>query len=114
MSFEYRVRWRREADDGYDDNRPARYKIYQKRRDAERWMAILKGEILEFDGIDPNAYACCSGGYECDCGGITEADRIAERMKDVPPLIEGPTLQARAVGPWEVIESGATVAGGVR
>lgn len=96
---EYRVRWRRDSDDGFPDTRPPRFKIYQKRKDAERWIAILKGTILEHDGVDPDDYACCAG-YDCGCRGETNRERVESRYANVPPLIEGPTLQVREVGQW--------------
>lgn len=102
MASEYRVRWRREDEDDLGPPRQARYRIYQKRKDAERWMAILQGRILEFDGLDPDEPWCCPGG-DCDCRGVTRREAIEQRFADVPPLVEL-TLQVREVGDWHETE----------
>jgi hypothetical protein len=89
---EFRVVWRREG-----QRRKA--KIYQTRQGAERWALILQGRIQEPTGDDPDDYACCPG-YECGCGGITNADVWGEETAKVPALMEGPTIESRLVGEW--------------
>lgn len=92
---EYRVVWRRVK---LDRNR----KIFQTRRAAERFALVLQGRMQEVTQLDPDDYACCPG-YECDCGGVTNAESWAQRTAEFPPLAEGPTVEARAVGAWSAL-----------
>lgn len=94
---EYRVRWRRE------DHRRAHTMIFQSRPPAARRVLILEGRLAEaFPSTNPDDLACCSGGPYCDCGGKTVAEAWAERHEQFPPLVEGPTIESRKVGEWEV------------
>lgn len=89
---EFRLRWQREG-------LPMRRKLYQSREPAEHYALLLQGRMAEFTGDEPTAYACCSG-WECGCGGITNADAWALRAKDLPLLIWGPVIESREVGAW--------------
>jgi hypothetical protein len=110
MASEYRLIWRRESGyvydhetgaDDYDDSPgPLRSRIYQRRAPAERLALILQGRMAEATGLDPDDFACCSG-WECGCGGKTNAEVWAEKAEEIPPLVEGPTIQRREVGKWE-------------
>lgn len=87
---EYRLSWQRAG------LRP-KYRIYQTRKGAEAFAAVLRGESRAAE--DPDAFACCSG-YECGCRGLTKAEAWEEQYGDMPPLVSGPTLESRPVGDW--------------
>lgn len=95
--LEYRVRWQREG-------LTQRTLIYQTRVGAERRALVLQGRMAEVTGSDPNAYACCSGGSYagdfCGCGGVTNGEAWAQASSTVPPLVDGPVVEARPVGAW--------------
>lgn len=109
MAYEYRLIWRRESGDVYDPDTgawdhddspgPLRSRIYQRQAPARRLALILQGRMAEATGEDPDDFACCSG-HECGCGGELKRDVWAKRGAEIPPLIEGPTIQRRTVGEW--------------
>lgn len=90
--FEYRIVWQRE---GYAKKR----RLFQTRRAAERFALVAQGRVAEATGLDPNDYACC-GGYECGCGGKTNAETWAAESARIPALVFGPVIERREVGTW--------------
>lgn len=89
-STEYRVTWQREG-------LPKKRRFYQTRPPAERLIRLLRGELRH---PNPHDYACCSG-YECGCGGVTNAQAWEERYGSMPRLVIGPVLESRPVGVWD-------------
>jgi hypothetical protein len=106
MRREWRVRWR-----GEDAGR-ANTRIYQSEAPARRFALILEGRLAEaFPDTDPDAVACCAGGSmepfaegNCNCGGKTNAEVWQERHERFPRLVEGPDVESRPVGGWELAE----------
>lgn len=86
---EFRVTWQRTG-------LRRRHRLYATRKGAERWASVLAGQMV---AEDPNGYACCSG-WECGCGGITNAQADEQRYGKVPTLVYGPVVEARDVGEW--------------
>ncbi len=87
---EYRVTWQREG-------LPKKRRLYQRRDAAEKFVRLLRGESRAAE--DPDAFACCSG-YDCGCGGVTNAEAWEARYGDMPRLVIGPVLASRPVGDW--------------
>lgn len=93
---EYRLIWKRKGLD-------PKYKKWAHKSAMERFKKFLTAPIGEsFD--EPDAYMCCRGGWEnqCGCGGLTWREHAIERMKDVPPL-EWVRVEERTVGKWEQV-----------
>lgn len=108
MGYEYRVIWRREvgssysSETGYEyDDSPGglRSRIYQRPIYARRLALILRGAMAEALDLDPDDFACCSG-RDCGCGGLTNQQVWDKKAENIPPLVEGPTIQRRTVGEW--------------
>jgi hypothetical protein len=91
---EHRVTWQRQ---GYRK----KSRLFQTAAAAERHALVLQGRLAEaYPDKDPEDLACCSG-FECGCGGLTNAEAWAREHARFPPLILGPWIERRDVGAWE-------------
>lgn len=94
---EFRVVWRREG-------LSRRVKLFQRREAAERKSLRLQGVFLSEPVVDPDGFVCCDG-CEDGCGGLTNAQLRAQTRvmyEGLPPLVEGPRIEVREVGDWEM------------
>ena len=94
MGYEYRVIWRREA-----TGRVVVFVAGLGAVAARRLALILRGAMAEALDLDPDDFACCSG-RDCGCGGLTNQQVWDKKAENIPPLVEGPTIQRRTVGEW--------------
>lgn len=89
--------------------------IYQRPGAARRKALFVAGKMAEATGHSPDDIHCeslwRSGGVspKCSCKGgecqqLTNGEVWGAFGKDIPPLAEGPTIEAREVGEWKELE----------
>lgn len=94
--YEYRVSWRREG-------QRRKHVLRQTEAGARRIALVAQGRIHDaHPELDPDAYWCCPGTreYECGCRGVTNAEAWAAHTARLPALVELPVIERRAVEEW--------------
>lgn len=90
---QYKLCWKRK---GLNEKR----KLYWSERAAKNRITLMGPEPWKALDLDPDSYACCSGG-DCGCGGETVREYMLRSRGDMPPL-EYASIESREVsmGAW--------------
>jgi hypothetical protein len=95
VRHEYRVTWKRVGCD-------AKVRRYSTLAGAERFLRLFGPEPWTYKtGATADALWCCYG-YECSCGGVTNAEAAKLKRCELPEL-EYARIERRRIGEWEAV-----------